>query len=298
VAPHQPALRVHCYRLLGSFHDAEEALQETLLRAWRGLDGYESRAPLRHWLYRIATTTCLKARAARARQPAALGELTYLQPYPDHLLDQIARDAAGTDPAAEAERRESVSLAFVAALQLLPATQSAVLILRDVLAWRASEVAELLDTSVAAVNSALQRARATLREAMPAAMPGAPPRPPAAYEREIVARLVGAWHRRDIAGLAALLREDVILRMPPEAVEIHGRDGVAGFFATVPADGRLEEIRLVPTRANGQPALAAYLAEGGVPFGLMVLTIVDGGVAGIAGFQDPAVVEAVVPPES
>src|SRR5262249_46666389 len=162
VTPHLPALRVHCYRMLGSFHDAEEAAQETLLRAWRGLDTFEGRAPLRHWLYRIATTTCLKAREARGRQPVSTADLSFLEPYPDRLLDRLT---AQDDPAAEVERRESVSIAFVTALQLLPATQSAVLILRDVLGWPSAEVADLLETSVAAVNSALQRARATLRAA-------------------------------------------------------------------------------------------------------------------------------------
>jgi RNA polymerase sigma-70 factor (ECF subfamily) len=292
VAPHLPALRVHCYRMLGSFHDAEEAMQETLLRAWRALDSYEGRAPLRHWLYRIATTTCLKAREGRARQPATVEDLTFLQPYPDRLLDGLPTD--GGDPAAEVERRESVSLAFVTALQLLPATQSAVLILRDVLAWSSQEVADLLDTSVAAVNSTLQRARATMR----AATPQASPRPLPAREREIVAGFVHAWHRRDIDGLAALLREDVIMRMPPESMDLYGRAAVAEFFATVPAQGRLETIRLVPARANGQPALAAYELGGdgrSTPYGLMVLTIADGAVAVITGFPGPAIVEAVHP---
>jgi RNA polymerase sigma-70 factor, ECF subfamily len=290
VEPHLPALRVHCYRMLGSFHDAEEALQDTLLRAWRGLHGYEGRAPLLHWLYRIATTTCLKARQARARQAVTVEDLTYLQPYPDRLLDQLA---AG-DPAAEAERRESVSLAFTAALQLLPSTQSAVLILRDVLGWSSAEVADLLDTSVAAVNSALQRAHTTLR----AARGPVPPRPLREQEQKIVAGFVRAWHRRDIDGLAALLREDVIMRMPPESMNLFGRAAVVAFFATVPAQGRLETIHLVPTRANGQPALAAYEIEGDgrrTPYGLMVLTTDGTVVTQITGFPGVAVVELVDP---
>jgi RNA polymerase sigma-70 factor (ECF subfamily) len=244
------------------------------------LDTYEGRAPLRHWLYRIATTTCLKARTARGRQPVGIDELSHLQPYPDRLLDELPADS---DPAAEVERRESVSLAFVAALQLLPATQSAVLILRDVLAWRSQEVAELLDTTVPAVNSALQRARATLRSATT-------PRPLADREREIVGGFVRAWHRRDFAGLAELLRADVILRMPPEAAWFHGRNAVLDFFARLPVQERLE---LVPTAANGQPALAAYLTPERAPFGLMVLTLAEDGVAVITGFQDPGIVELV-----
>ena len=291
LAPHVPAIRVHCYRMLGSFHDAEEATQDTLLRAWRALHTYEGRAPLRHWLYRIATTTCLKARQAQARQPVTVAEVTYLQPYPDRLLDQLP---AGGDPAAEVERRESVSLAFVTALQLLPATQSAVLILREVLGWSAAEVADLLDTTVAAVNSALQRARATVR----AAAASVPARPLPEREREIVAGFVHAWHRRDIDGLAALLRDDVIMRMPPEAMDLYGRAAVVGFFATVPAQGRLETIRLVPTRANGQPALAAYeTSDDGrlVPYGLMVLTLAADAVIEITGFPGVDAVEAVQP---
>jgi RNA polymerase sigma-70 factor, ECF subfamily len=281
VAPHLRALHVHCYRMLGSYHDAEEATQETLPRAWRALDGYEGRAPLLHWLYRIATTTCLKALAGRARLPATTDEVDYLQPYPDRLLDPLPAEA---DPAAEAERRESVSLAFVTALQLLPATQHAVVILRDVLDWSSVEVAELLDTTVPAVNSALQRARATLRQTAPAS-----PRPLAADAGAVVSRFVQAWHRRDIAGLAALLREDVIMRMPPERVELRGRAAVAGFFATVPAGGRLETIRLLVTRANGQPALAAFDADDAGrwrPYGVMLLTIADDAVTSITGFPD------------
>jgi RNA polymerase sigma-70 factor, ECF subfamily len=296
VAPHLRAVHVHCYRMLGSFHDAEEATQETLLRAWRGLDGYEARAPFRHWLYRIATTTCLKMRARRNRQPVAVGDVTFLGPYPDRLLDEMAAgdDPVGGDPAAEVERRESVSLAFITALQMLPATQCAVLVLRDVLAWSSQEVAELLDTSVPAVNSALQRARGTVARAAPAGVR----RPLADRERDIVDGFVRAWHRRDIAGLAALLREDVIMRMPPESAEFLGRESIIRFFATVPAGGRLEMIRLRATRANGMPALAAYLVDvtgGATPYGLMVFTIDETGVAIIHGFPDAVTLVAGEP---
>jgi len=194
---------------------------------------------------------------------------------------------------AEAERRESVSIAFVTALQLLPVTQNAVLILRDVLGWTSAEVADLLDLSMPAVNSAPQRARATLRQAAPAV-----PRPLAAEERAVVHGFVRAWHRRDIAGLARLLREDVVMRMPPEQMQFHGRDAVLGFFATVPAGGRLETIRLRVTRANGQPALAAFTpGEDGrwQPYGVMLLTVADSAVAAITGFPqlgDPLLLRA------
>jgi len=285
VAGHRRALHMHCYRMLGSYHDAEEATQDTLLRAWRGLATFEGRAPLRHWLYRIATTTCLNLLAARRRLPAGFSEVSHLTPYPDDLLDQLP--ATDADPAAIAERRESVALAFVAALQCLPATQRAVLILRDVLAWQAAEVAELLDTTVAAVNSMLQRARATVRERTPqeVATGSLPER-----DREVVQRFMTAWHSCDIPALAALLREDAILRMPPERVEIRGRLAIAHFFATVPADGHLDHIRLRDTRANGGPAVAAYLPDHtgtAAPYGLMALTITDGAIATITGFPDP-----------
>jgi len=286
VAPHLRSLHVHCYRMLGSYDDAEEAVQEALLSAWRGLDSYESRAPLLHWLYRITTTTCLKTLRTRTRRPVTVAEVTHLQPYPDRLLDQLT-DADG-DPAAVVQRRESVALAFIAALQQLPATQRAVLILRDVLTWTSAEVADLLQTSVPSVNSALQRARTTLRAMdSPTAQRNGPLD---ARDRQVMDRFLRAWQRCDIPALAALLREDAILRMPPEAVEIHGRDRVAEFFATVPADGRLDLIPLLRTEANGHPALAAYLPDDSGRcrgYGIMVFTVADGAVATITGFPDP-----------
>ena len=288
VAGHRRALHLHCYRMLGSYHDAEEATQDALLRAWRGLGTFEGRAPLRHWLYRIATTTCLNLLATRTRIPASFAEVSHLTPYPDALLDQLP--ATDADPAAIAERRESVALAFVAVLQCLPATQRAVLILRDVLAWQAAEVAHLLETTVAAVNSMLQRARATVHATTPREIATVPlPE----RDREVVRRFLAAWHRCDIAALAALLREDAILRMPPEQVEIHGRDAITHFFATVPADGHLNRFRLRVTAANGGPALAAYLPDHTgtpTPYGLMTLTTTtNGDIATITGFPDPAV---------
>ncbi|MEN3358474.1 MAG: polymerase sigma-70 factor, subfamily [Mycobacteriales bacterium] len=290
VAPHLRALHVHCYRMLGSYHDAEEATQEALLRAWRGLPGYTGAGPLRHWLYRITTTTCLKMIERRPRIPAATAEVTHLQPYPDLLLDQLTDPAA--DPAAITDQRESVALAFIAALQLLPGTQRAVLILRDVLAWPARDVADLLTSTVPAVNSALQRARATL-----GSTPSAPadPRPLSARERQVLDAFMRAWRACDIPALAALLRDDAVLTMPPEPVQIIGRAAVAGFFATVPAAGRLDLIRLVPTRANGHPTLAAYLPDDSGDcrgYGIMVLTIAGDAVATITGFPDPDLFDA------
>jgi RNA polymerase sigma-70 factor (ECF subfamily) len=289
VLPHQRALHLHSYRMLGSFTDAQDAVQETLLHAWQGLSRFEGRAPLSHWLYRISTTTCLKMIERRERQPLTTPfEVAWLQPYPDALLDQITdRDA---DPAALTDRRESVALAFIAALQLLPATQRAVLILRDVLAFPARDVADLLETSVAGVNSALQRARTTLAHARADDMAIAPC-PPGEREREVLEAFLQAWRACDIPALAALLRDDVVLSMPPQAIRIPGRDQVAGFFATVPADGRLDLIRLVVTRANGHPALAAYLpdesTQGCRGYGIMVLTLAGDRIATITGFPDP-----------
>lgn len=280
---HRAAIHLHCYRMLGSFHDAEEATQETLLRAWRALPSFEGRAPLRHWLYRIATTTCLNVIAARARRPGlAPAEITWLQPYPDELIDQLP--AGDPDPAALAERRESVRLAFIAALQALPATQRAVLILRDVLAWSAAEVAGLLETSVAAVNSALQRARA----GMPA-----PAREGTLSDRdrEVAHRFMAAWNRCDIDALAALLREDALLRMPPEAVEILGRAAMVDFFATVPAGGQLDQFTTELLRANGSWAVATYLPdEAGLvsAYGMMILTCESGLITAITGFPEPS----------
>jgi RNA polymerase sigma-70 factor (ECF subfamily) len=290
--PHLRAIHLHCYRMLGSYHDAQEATQEVLLRAWKSLSTYQGRAPLRHWLYRIATTTCLKALARRTRQPTTMADLTELEPYPDRLLDQIG---PGQDPAAEVTRRESVALAFVAAIQLLPARQRAALILRDVLAFSAAETADLLDLTVPATNSALQRARTTLRTLDP----HVPARLLDTQEQQLVSRFVQAWKHNDIPALAALLREDVILRMPPEPIEFRTRAAVAGFFATVPGDGHLDRIVLRVTAANGQPALAAYetTSDGRVTaYGLMVLTTAEGGIAAITGFREPALFDAFALP--
>ena len=291
VGPYLRALHVHAYRILGSLDDADEAVQDTLLRAWRALDSYQGQAPLSHWLYRITTTSSLKVIRAKGRRPVPAGEIGHLQPYPDRLLDQLTD--LGADPAAVAERRESVALAFITALQRLPAKQRGALILRDVLAWNAAEVAALLQISIPAVNSALQRARATLAGARPADSVTAHPRLDD-HQRRILDRFTDAWQRCDIEALAALLRDDVILSMPPELATITGRIQVTLFFATVPADGRLDTIRLVRTGANGHLALAAYLPDQSARchgYGIMVFTITGDGIATITGFPTPGLFE-------
>lgn len=280
--PHRRALHLHCYRLLGSLHDADDALQETSLRAWRALDGFAPRAPFRAWLYRIATNVCLRAIERRARTPAALDPTeaeiaAYLQPYPDRLLP--------TDLAAE--QRESVGLAFVSVMQLLPPRQRASLVLHDVLGWSAKEVAAVLGDSVASVNSALQRAREKL-ERERAAGRLARDHAPASTEAEarLIQRFVAAWEAVDFEGIVELLSDDAVMTMPPEPMRLVGTTAIGDFFRTVPADGALERIRLVPARANCQPAVAAYLEDesGFQAYGVMVFALEGDSVAGITGF--------------
>jgi RNA polymerase sigma-70 factor (TIGR02960 family) len=276
--PHRRELLVHCYRMLGSFQDAEDTLQDTLLAAWRGLAGFGERASLRTWLYRIATNQCLNARRSASRRPAIewnvpgveppeptrLGEIVWLQPFPDTLLDEAMREPPG--PEARYEQAESISLAFVTALQALPPRQVAVLILRDVLGFRASEVAAMLDSSVESVNSALKRARTGLRQRLPAGDPPAPA-PGSAAEDELVAKFVSAYESADLDGLIALLTDDAFVSMPPIPFEYQGREAAARFFASIFGSGRRFE--LVPTRANGHPAVGAYLqSSGGVRHGV------------------------------
>jgi RNA polymerase sigma-70 factor (TIGR02960 family) len=272
IEPHRRALHLHCYRMLGSLHDADDALQETMLRAWKGSNRYEPRAQLTTWLHAIATNVCLTAIARRRARPAEVTEdLEHLQPYPDRLLEDLVL-------------RETVELAFITAIQLLPPKQPAVLILRDVLGWSAKETAEALEDSVAAVNSALQRARLGLEGARRhSPVPGA-------RERALVKRFMAAWDAVDVDGLVALLTEDAVMTMPPERMRVAGARAIGEFFGSVPQDGRLDEIRLLPTSANRQPALAAY--SSGVdgkhrPYGLMVLQIENDLITGIVGFPDP-----------
>jgi RNA polymerase sigma-70 factor (ECF subfamily) len=283
--PHRNALRAYCYRLLGSLHDAEDALQETSLRAWRGIDRLELRAPFRSWLYRIATNVSLRAIERRGRTPESLDPLeveiaSFFQPYPDRLLEA---DLA-------AEERESVGLAFVSVMQLLPARQRAVLVLRDVLGWSAKEVADLLGDSVASVNSALQRARGTLeRERARGRLARDHAPASSAAEVSVMQRFLAAWEAVDVDAIVELLADDAVMTMPPEPFRVAGAAAIGEFFRTVPAEGALERIRLVPTRANGQPALAAYLEDEAGAFqayGVMVFALEGDAVASITGFAD------------
>ena len=302
--PHRRELQVHCYRMLGSLHDAEDALQDTLLAAWQGLGGFEGRASIRTWLYRIATNRCLDAlRSARRRpakawdipgieppEPTRLGEVVWLEPYPDALLD----DAMGVPlgPEARYEQTESISLAFVTALQVLPPRQLAVLVLRDVLGFHANEVADMLDTTVESVTSALKRARANLQgrrsstdEREPAPAPDSP------SEQALVAEFVRAYESADLDALVALLTDDVFVSMPPMALEYEGRDLVARFCAGILRPGR--RFDLVPTRANGQPAFGTYLrpTDLGAPAGtsqgtgLFVLTLAGDRICAMTRFE-------------
>jgi RNA polymerase sigma-70 factor (TIGR02960 family) len=295
--PYARELHVHCYRMLGSLLDAEDARQETLLRAWRHLARFEPGTAFRAWLYKIATNVCL---SALTRRPAPTpvgpyaatleGEAIHLAPYPDALLDELPSTAA--EPGARYDLHESVQLALLASIQLLPPRQRAVLLLRDVLGFAAGEVAELLESSTASVNSALQRARATLDRRQAEGRLGTGRTPPADdEERSLVRRYVEAWEAVDVDGLVALLREDVVMTMPPMPVLFRGRDAIGEFFSTVPAGGALDEIRLLPTRANRQPALAGYVLdrETGVShgYGIMVLTLDGDRIAEITGFTDP-----------
>jgi RNA polymerase sigma-70 factor (ECF subfamily) len=282
--PYRRELEVHCYRMLGSLQDAEDALQDTLLDAWRGLSGFDGRASIRTWLYRVATNRCLTALRAASRRPAKdwdspgfdppeptrLGEIVWLEPYPDARLDGIGNLPLG--PAARYERRESISLAFVTALQVLPPRQIAVLILRDVLGFSALEVADMLDTTVESVKSALKRARAGLERSRSTARHTSPPAVDSAAEEAIVAKFTRAYENADVDAVVALLTDDVFMSMPPLPLEYEGREAVADFYAIMFGSGRRFE--LVPTRANGQPAFGMYLpGPNGVRHGTGMLVL-------------------------
>jgi RNA polymerase sigma-70 factor (TIGR02960 family) len=296
--PFRPELVAHCYRLLGSIQDAEDLVQDTYVRAWRGFGRFEGRSSVRRWLYTIATRTCLTALETRPRRalPSGLGapaddhrvvmparepSVAWLEPAPDTLL--------GGDPAAIVAGRAGVRLAFIAALQFLPARQRAVLTLRDVLAFRTAEVAAMLGTSTAAVDSALRRARARLAQISPAEDDLAEPDDP--FQQDLINRYVDAFVRADPDALVALLRADAELEMPPIPLWFTGQAAVAAFLShRVMRPGRW---RMVPSRANAQPAVVVYRHTGGdryEAYGVQVLTVTGGRIARITSFNDPALV--------
>ncbi|MFE7650306.1 sigma-70 family RNA polymerase sigma factor [Streptomyces phaeoluteigriseus] len=296
---HRVELTGYCYRMLGSSFEAEDAVQDTLVRAWRSYDKFEGRSSLRSWLYRIATNVCLdmlNAGNKRAR-PMDLSESTplaraALSPRPDNTWLEPMPDArvlpTVEDPAEAAVAKESVRLAFMAALQQLPPKQRAVLILREVLAWRASEVAELLDTSVASVNSALQRARATLAERADRSAEAAVSDPLDKEQQKLLERYVAAFEGYDMSALTALLHEDAVMTMPPFDLWLTGHDDIAGFMTTM--GSACEGSRLLPVEVNGLPGFAQYKPDpekgGFTPWAVQVLEISDGRLTGFHFFLD------------
>lgn len=298
--PYRRELTGYCYRMLGSVYEAEDAVQDTMVRAWQALARFEDRSGLRPWLYRIATNVCIDLLNGRSRRalpmdvaPVATSEArpgdrrpeaTWVQPAPDSLVLP-----SGDDPAERAVSRESVRLAFIAALQHLPPRQRAVLILRDVLRWRAAEVATLLETSADAVNSALRRARATLATIDTGAAQSQPPD----VDRDLLAAYIDAFHSHDVEALVALLRDDAILDMPPFDLWLRGRDDIRRWLIAVCA---LSDHLLVPVAANGSPAAAVYRPEtpGGPPvaFAIHVLDVVGGSIGAIHAFIEPALFES------
>jgi RNA polymerase sigma-70 factor, ECF subfamily len=306
VDPHRAALHAHCYRMLGSVHDAEDALQDALLRSWSGLCRFHGRGAFRNWLYRIATNACLDALerrpkrvlpidyappvGARGGEPGRpLAESLWVEPYPDETLGVETAYAA---PEARYEQREAVELAFIAVLQHLPARQRAVLILREVLGFSAKEVSQTLGTTVASVNSALQRARRTLDERLPETSQQATVRALGDERvREIVKSLADAFEQADIDAIVALLAEDVTFAMPPYEEWYLGREAVTdSWLMPGVAPGRL---RCLPTRANGQPALGAYAFDPErdlfLPIALDVLTLRGGEIAEVIAFRTPEI---------
>ncbi len=284
---HRRELHVHCYRMLGSFEDAEDTVQETLLRAWRRRETFEGRSTFRAWLYRIATNACLDLLAKRRPEPATGGEVPWLQPYPDRLLDELPAGDAD-EPESVALARETIELAYLVAVQHLAPRPRAVLVLRDVLGWPAKDVAELLGDSVHSVNSALQRARAGMREHLPAERQDWTGEEEDAATRELVRRFTEASVAKDIAAITALLRDDVRCSMPPTPGSYVGRDAVVDDWVQ---DGfaDLGTLRSVPTTVNRQPALAVYLwnrqEAAYLPLTLDVLRITGGRITEITIFH-------------
>jgi RNA polymerase sigma-70 factor (ECF subfamily) len=296
VDPFRAELQLHCYRILGSAADAEDALQETMMAAWRGLHRFQGRSSLRAWLYRIATNKSLNAlRGSRPRpapeptrelpEPTRVGEPLWLEPYPDMLLGEIPDTAPG--PEARYEARESISLAFIAAVQHLPPAQRAALVLRDVLGFRATEAADILDTSTDAVNGLLKRARTSIARHLAAGQRERAPLPQSARERDIVARFTDAYESGDTAAIVTLLSDDVTLTMPPLPFTYCGRDTVTDFLTAI---CHTRQFRLIPTRANGQPAFGCYLHDSIAPIahahGLIVLTLTADRITEITRFLD------------
>jgi RNA polymerase sigma-70 factor, ECF subfamily len=296
---HRAELQVHAYRMLGSLEDAQDAVQDALLRAWRSRETYDGRSTFRAWLYRITTNACLRILERRPRRlvpyevgpaadvgarPQPPSDLPWLQPYPDRLIDE------SPEPDAAVVTRETIELAFLAAIQHLPPRQRAVLILRDALDWPADDTAAVLEMSVAAVNSALQRARATMQERLPAArLEWEAAAEAEDAERSLLQEYVEAFERHDDRRLVALLREDVRLAMPPHATWYVGRTAVAAFLAGVAFRPGSESHRFVPTRANRQPAFGVYRGHGAdaTPFAINVVEIESGAVAGMHFFKYP-----------
>jgi RNA polymerase sigma-70 factor (TIGR02960 family) len=300
--PFRRELHLHCYRILGSIQDAEDMVQETLLAAWRGLEQFEGRASVRAWLYRIATNRCLNVLRGRRRrprevpamveppEPTRLSEPVWLEPYPDVLLDDLVDAAPG--PHARYETRETVGLAFVTALQHLPPRQRAVLVLRDALGFSSAEVASMLDTTATAVKAALQRARATLDEHVPRGELERAPTPGTRRERELVGRFAAAYERGDVDAVVSLLTDDAWVRMPPQPYEYQGQTAI-GALLRDRAVLRGVPLRLVPTRANGQPAFGAYLPDAHAAisraYALIVLTLEGDRISAMTWFGDLSV---------
>jgi RNA polymerase sigma-70 factor (TIGR02960 family) len=303
IDPYRRELQLHCYRILGSVQDAEDQLQETLLAAWRGLEQFEGHASVRAWLYRIATNRCLDTLRAKRRRPQEVPRMSeppeptrraepiWLQPYPDTLLDDKLLDES-PGPEMRYEAKETIALAFTAGLQHLPPQQRAVLVLRDVLGYHADEVAEMLDTSSASVNSLLRRARSAFESRLPAIGRDRAPLPQSRREREVVGRFADAVQAGDTGSVVALLTDDAWLTMPPEPFEYQGPTAIAAFLHDR-ADRRGAPLRLVPTRANNQPAFGCYFraphTEIGRPYGLLVLTLADDRISAITWFSDSSV---------
>jgi len=308
--PFRRELHVHCYRMLGSAQDAEDLLQETLVAAWRGISQFEGRSSLRAWLYRIATNQCLnalrgsKGRALAARrdaagmpgqamalpEPATADEPVWLEPYPDTLLAELPDAAPG--PEARYEARESISLAFIAALQRLPPRQRAALVLRDALGYRAAEAADMLECTLDTVNGSLKRARAALSGLLPGDALSQAPLPGSAAERRVIDQFTDAFERGDVTALVAMLTDDAWLTMPPWPFGFRGRPAAERLLSAVVFRGGSRRFRLVPARANGQPAFACFVTDTGAPpasgAGMIVLSLAGTRISGVTRFLDNA----------